>query len=86
MSVNWPDEFDVIIRRHSRFVEPSTPIDPDALMASLGTDSLEIVELIVDLEDQFGISFTEELLTPEVFATPMTIWRAVGSCQAQSAR
>lgn len=77
MSSNWSEEFEAIIRRHSRFVEPLARIDPNALMASLGADSLEIVELIVDLEDEFGISFTEELLTPGVFATPMTIWRGV---------
>lgn len=85
MGHTWSRKFDDIIRMHTRFVEPLAPIDPHALMATLGADSLDIVELIVNLEDQFGIAFTEEMLTPEVFATPMTIWRAVGDlCQYQS--
>jgi acyl carrier protein len=73
----WSDDFDVVMRRHCRFIEPQERIDPDALMSSLGADSLEIVELIVDLEIRFRISFSEELLTPQVFATPLGIWSAV---------
>jgi acyl carrier protein len=77
MSTTWPSEFDALIRSHCRFIHPSAAIEPDELIASLGADSLEIVELIVELEDQFGIVFTDYLLTPDVFATPGTIWTAV---------
>lgn len=77
MSTTWPDEFDAVIRSHCRFVEPAAVIGAYEPMTALGADSLEIVELIVDLEDQFGIVFTEDLLTPDVFATPGTIWAAV---------
>lgn len=77
MTIPWPDEFDLLIRKHCRFVELQEQFDLHAPMQSLGADSLEIVEMIVDLEEQFGISFTEDLLTPQVFATPMSIWNAV---------
>lgn len=77
MSSTMSENFEFTVRRHCRFIEPQETIDPDALMTSLGADSLEIVELIVDLEDEFRVSFTEELLTPQVFATPGTIWRAI---------
>jgi acyl carrier protein len=72
-----PAEFDLLIYRHCRFAESQDQLDPQTPMHELGVDSLEIVELIVDLEEQFGISFTDDLLTPQVFATPMTIWNAV---------
>lgn len=77
MTEIWPAEFDVLIRTHCRFVEPQDQLDPQAPMHMLGADSLEVVELIVDLEAQFKISFTEDLLTPQAFATPMTIWSTV---------
>jgi acyl carrier protein len=41
-------------------------------------DSLQVVELIVDLEDCFEFCIPEPLLTPEVFAGPATIWKAIG--------
>lgn len=77
MTETWAREFDLLVRRHCRFLGPQDRIEGEAPMHTLGADSLEIVELIVDLEESFGISFTEDLLTPQVFATPMTIWTAV---------
>ena len=74
----WPQEFDDLLRRHSRFVEPGEAIDPGATLPELRMNSLEVVELIVDLGNRFDFSVPESLLTPEVFAGPSTIWDAVG--------
>jgi acyl carrier protein len=73
----WPDEFETLLRRHCRFLEPDAEIDPDALLTSLGVDSIEVVEMIVLLEDLFGFTFPHEALTPEVFASAGSIWRTV---------
>ena len=35
-------------------------IDRDATIATAGLDSLDVVELLLDLEDRFGITFTSE--------------------------
>jgi acyl carrier protein len=72
----WPVKFDLLIRQHCRFVESGDDFEAQTPMHMLGVDSLEIVELIVDLEEQYNISFPEDFLTPQVFATPMTIWDA----------
>jgi acyl carrier protein len=73
----WTGEFDDLLRSHCRFLDAGLPIDPDATLPALGADSLAVVELIVDIEDRLGISLPEELLTPQVFATPGTIWAAI---------
>lgn len=65
------------MREHCRFVGESEEIARDVPLPVLGVDSLDIVELIVQLEDSFGFSFPEEMLTPEVFATAGSIWAAV---------
>ncbi|MEU1762941.1 phosphopantetheine-binding protein [Micromonospora sp. NPDC005652] len=78
-----PAELDTLLRGHCRLLAPGASIDPNALLTSLGVDSLEIIELIVALEDTFDISIPSEMLTPQTFATPATIWHAVeGLCAA----
>lgn len=37
-------------------------IDPEKQLRELGLDSLDIVELLLELEDEFGIKFTSDEL------------------------
>ena len=67
----WIEEYEQIIRAHS---QTDHPMEPDTAMTLLGFDSLEIINLIVDLEDKFRIELPEEVLTPETFATPGGLW------------
>ncbi|GIJ32866.1 phosphopantetheine-binding protein [Verrucosispora sp. WMMD703] len=75
--VDWPPAFESLIRQRSRLLGADTPLDPDRGLSDLGVDSLEVVELIVNLETEFDIELPPGLLRPEVFATPGTIWAAV---------
>ncbi|MEU0383191.1 phosphopantetheine-binding protein [Streptomyces chartreusis] len=72
--MQWPVPFDRILRRHCRFLDDDTPIDGQASLGSLGVDSLEIVELIVALEEEFAVEIPPHLLTPQAFANPDAIW------------
>ncbi|HEY1620465.1 MAG TPA: phosphopantetheine-binding protein [Streptosporangiaceae bacterium] len=72
-----PGHFERLILPHCRFADPAGPLAPDTPLSELGVDSLEIVELIVDIEDAYRIELPQELLTPEVFASPATIWQAL---------
>lgn len=73
----WDLEFDALLRRHCRFIAPGSPVDPDVSLVTLGIDSPEVVEMIVAIEDQFDIMIPQEMLTPEIFATPGSIWQAI---------
>ena len=68
-------ELERILRTHARFLAPGTDIDPDLSIASLGVDSLDIIELVVQLEGKFDVEIPIEQVTPETFATPASIWR-----------
>ncbi|RST08709.1 acyl carrier protein [Streptomyces sp. WAC07149] len=46
-------------------------------LAHFGLDSLRTMSLLVALEDAFGVSFPEELLTKSTFRTPDTLWSAL---------
>jgi acyl carrier protein len=43
-------------------------ISPEATLTELGLDSLTIVELLFDVEDEFGIEVPEERVTFETLA------------------
>ncbi|MEU4792137.1 phosphopantetheine-binding protein [Micromonospora tulbaghiae] len=83
---DWPPEFDALLRRHCRLVGTDAPIRPDALLVTLGMDSLEVVEFIVAIEDAFDLVIPQEMLTPEVFGTPSSVWRTVADLRAGVAR
>lgn len=37
-------------------------VDPDSELKNLGLDSLDVVELLLDLEDEFNVEFTSNEL------------------------
>jgi acyl carrier protein len=68
-----------ILRAHARFLRAGIDIDPELSLASLGVDSLDIIELIVQIEGEFDMEIPPDRVTPETFSTPTSIWRLL--CQ-----
>ena len=56
---------DVLSKKYD--VDPDA-ISPEATLTELGLDSLTIVELLFDVEDEFGIEVPEERATLETLA------------------
>ena len=56
---------DVLTEKYE--VDPDA-ISPEATLTELGLDSLTIVELLFDVEDEFGIEVPEERATFETLA------------------
>ncbi|MEV6927328.1 acyl carrier protein [Dactylosporangium sp. NPDC051485] len=78
-AASWPAEFEEMIRRQCRLLEPGEPIDPDTSLALLGIDSVQILMLIVEIEETFLVEIPETMLTGEYFATPRSIWSVLES-------
>lgn len=53
-------------------VEPAK-ILPETLLADLGVDSLMMLELIFEFEDQFGITLPEDLKSPRTVGEMVTL-------------
>jgi len=68
-----------VLRMHARFISNGADIGPDMSLASLGIDSLGMIELVVKLEGEFDLEIPPEQITPETFATPASIWKLL--CQ-----
>jgi acyl carrier protein len=63
------------LRAQARFLAAGADIDPDLSLASLGVDSLDIIELVVQIEGTFDVEIPPDRVTPETFSTPASIWR-----------
>lgn len=73
---DWPPEFEVVLLPYLEAAgEP--PLPADVPLVTLGLDSMGVVGLIVDLEEQFGFSFPEEDVAPSSFHTARTLWSVV---------
>ena len=53
------------------------PVSPGASLRAAGLDSLATVELLVKLEEAYGVQIPDEVLTPAAFASPGSLWEAV---------
>jgi acyl carrier protein len=68
--------FEDLVRRHAELPD-DRPVSADERLEDLGLRSLASVQLLVDLEDTYGVEFPDDLLTPETFETPGTLWAAL---------
>lgn len=48
-------------------------IVPETLLADLGVDSLMMLELIFEFEDQFGIALPEDMKSPKTVGEMVTL-------------
>lgn len=68
-----------VLRRHLRSVDSAETIPMNRRLDELGLDSMGAVNLLLDLEDSFAISFPDALLTEETFRTASTLYKSVHS-------
>jgi acyl carrier protein len=67
----------LIVERLFLKVAPKDIGDEDELMETLGVDSVQIFEIVVGLEEEFGVTFDEEEFDIEMFKTVKSIAEAV---------
>ncbi len=71
------DETFRVVRNHVSFLRAEDPLPPEKSLRELGLDSLAAIDLLLDLEQTFGVVFPDEELTEETFRTTANIARAV---------
>jgi len=71
--------FEAILRKRLKHVEADAAIPDDAPLRELGLDSMQAVELLLDLEDELGIVLPDEAMTAETFATAGSLKQAVAA-------
>lgn len=83
--VNIPHEFREILLTHLPFANSADFSESDEL-ASLGLDSMGVVQLLGDIEAEFGVEIPDELLDEQTFATVGSLWQAVSTLPVATER
>jgi acyl carrier protein len=61
----------------------SVELAMDADLNSMGLDSSSALNLMLDLEEEFGVFFPESMFTEETFETPNSLWKSLQALQMQ---
>lgn len=68
-----------IVRPHLKFLDAGAMLPPDANLGQAGLDSMASIDLILDLEDELGVSIPDDLLTENSFASITNICELIES-------
>jgi acyl carrier protein len=79
MSADWTPTFERVMRANLRLLADDEELDPHVPLSDLGLDSMRTIQLMLELEAAFGVTFPDESLTPETFATAEALWKVLGS-------
>lgn len=66
-----------LVRRRLKYLQREAVLDPNVLLKDYGLDSAAAIDLLLDLEDTFGVMMPDEYLTSETFATLNSLQSAV---------
>lgn len=73
-----PRKFQDILRPHLPYAD-SADLGGSNELASLGLDSMGVVQLLADLEEGYEVELPDEILNEETFETVGSLWQAVSA-------
>ena len=71
--------FLALVRYHLKLVDEDLELAMDTDLDGMGLDSISALNLMLDLEEAFGIVFQNSMFTEEIFATPYALWKALST-------
>jgi acyl carrier protein len=71
--------FLALVRSHLKLLDDTQELSMDAPLEALGLDSSAALNLMLDLEEAFGVVFDESLFTEETFATAQSLWQSLAA-------
>ncbi|MEU6868885.1 acyl carrier protein [Streptomyces sp. NPDC046876] len=81
----WDSRFEPIVRPHLTFLPDDAEFSADLDLRDFGLDSLGIVDLLIELENTYQVTFTDDALAMETFATPGSLWATLTGLFAAAA-
>jgi acyl carrier protein len=79
----WDGQFEAILRAHLPALSRTQPLHPDDSLRDLGLDSVGTMEILLALEDLYGLEIHEESISGDAFASAGRLWLAVRDWRAR---
>ncbi|MFI2765516.1 phosphopantetheine-binding protein [Streptomyces echinatus] len=80
----WNEKFEAIIRNHLPFLPADGPLAEDLVLRDFGLDSMAMVDVLAQLENEFGTRFVDDAMNMSNFATPRTLWETLSRMSAST--
>lgn len=71
------EKFIELVKRHLKHVDANCTFDANASLKELGLDSISSIHLLIEIEDTYGITMSDEYLTDKTFSTASSLWNEV---------
>lgn len=75
----WDDQFEELLRPYLPSLKPGETLSADDRLQDLGLDSMSTVNLLIDVEQTYDVSFPDEDLGAETFATARSLWTTLSA-------
>jgi diaminopimelate decarboxylase len=73
----WGGDFESLLRPMLPLLAADVEITPELDLIAAGLDSFALVELLIQIEEHYGIRLSDDLVAQEMFATPSTLWSTI---------
>jgi acyl carrier protein len=72
-----PSALVAAVRRNLPLLSQDVPITEDLDLAGAGLDSMAMISLLVEVEDEFGVKIPDGSLSAATFSTPRSLWATI---------
>jgi acyl carrier protein len=66
-----------LVATHVKLIGSDTPLTMDANLYNLGLDSTAALNLLLEIEQKYAVTFPDALLTDVIFETPGALYEAL---------
>ncbi|ANP56012.1 acyl carrier protein [Streptomyces griseochromogenes] len=77
-------EFEKILLTVLRTSASETPLGPDSDLRAAGLSSIGTIDLLMRLEERYGVKFPDSALNGRTFATPRALWDVLETYRAKA--
>jgi acyl carrier protein len=74
---DWDYRYPALLREQLPELPEGAILESDTDLAEAGLDSVQLISLVMALEAEYSITFTDEYFSSTTFATAGSLWQAV---------